>query len=99
MINPFPLEVSFLPRIGRIMWIIWVLDSSTQALRCLEGTTLSNRGQRPRIKLNEKPLPGGQYARGWVGLFGLCLASSSLQDLFLLSVVKDSKPLYILYNV
>ena len=26
---------------------------------------MSNRGQRPRIKINEKHLPGGQYAAGY----------------------------------
>ena len=35
-----------------------------QALRCLEGTTLSNRGQRPRIQGAPRMLPGRQYARG-----------------------------------
>ena len=31
---------------------------------------MSNRGQRPRyICHTTKPLPGGQYARGWEGLF------------------------------
>ena len=30
---------------------------------------MSNRGQRPRIQTSEEPLPGGQYARGWAGVF------------------------------
>ena len=30
---------------------------------------MSNRGQRPRIHGAPQMLPGGQYARGWVGLF------------------------------
>ena len=31
---------------------------------------LSNRGQRPRIAMTHtNPLPGGQYAIGWEGLF------------------------------
>ena len=33
-------------------------------LRCLEGTTLSNRGHALGLELNEEPLPGGQYAIG-----------------------------------
>ena len=45
------------------------ITRTPSALRCLEGTTLSNRGQRPRIQTSEEPLPGGQYAAGWVGLF------------------------------
>ena len=46
-----------------------VKRSIPQALRCLEGTTLSNRGHRPRIKTNEKTLPGGQYAAGREGFY------------------------------
>ena len=30
---------------------------------------MSNRGQRPRIRTLPQKLPGGQYARGWVGFF------------------------------
>ena len=40
----------------------------SQALRCLEGSTLSNlvhrRRRCARIVLNQILLPGGQYARG-----------------------------------
>ena len=42
------------------------------ALRCLEGSTMSNlvhrRRRCARIDPHSILLPGGQYARGWVGL-------------------------------
>ena len=43
------------------------------ALRCLEGSTMSNlvhrRRRCARIVTHSILLPGGQYARGWEGLF------------------------------
>ena len=40
------------------------------ALRCLEGSTMSNlvhrRRRCARIDIDSILLPGGQYARGWV---------------------------------
>ena len=37
----------------------------SEALRCLEGTTMSNRGQRPRTtNAQYMTLPGGQYPAG-----------------------------------
>ena len=41
----------FLPRTGHesVLSVKSVVEKEPHALRCLEGTTMSNRGQRPRI--------------------------------------------------
>ena len=57
-----------------------------------EGNALGYSSMRNLCLEGSTPQDGSVY-------LGSCLAPSSLQDLFLLSVVKDSKPLYILYNV
>ena len=59
----------FLPRTGHesVLSVKSVVEKEPQALRCLEGTTMSNRGHRPRILIAYHQVPAWRAVRHRTG--------------------------------